>query len=134
MSRLGYSLSHERLAPSWLDNINKKYSTPSRAVLLVGSIAVIGLLLSFIFHIELDQLVFIPNSLAIATYVVGTAAGVKLITNVLGKVLAAISCILCLAAYPFIGSFIAIPIIVALSCIGYITWRAKREKYHTKET
>lgn len=126
MSRLGYSLSHEHLAPSWLDHINKKYSTPSRAVLLVGSIAAMGLLLSFIFDIGLEKLVFIPNSLAIATYVVGTAAGVKLITNVLGKVLAVIACILCLAAYPFIGSFIAIPIIVALSCIVYITWSDKR--------
>lgn len=133
MSRLGYSLSHERLAPSWLDNINEKYLTPGRAVLLVGTIAVIGLLLSFIFDIGLDRLVFIPNSLAIATYVVGTAAGVRLIKNVWGKVLALIACILCLAAYPFIGSFIAIPIIVALLCFGYITWRRKREKYGTKE-
>ncbi|MBK4205217.1 amino acid permease [Bacillus subtilis] len=129
MSRLGYSLSHKRLAPSWLDNMNKKYSTPSRAVLLVGTIAGVGLLFSFIFHIGLDELVFIPNSLAIATYIFGTAAGVRLITNVFGKFLAVIACLLCLAAYPFIGSFIAIPIIVALSCIGYITWRSKREKY-----
>ncbi|MCY8484873.1 amino acid permease [Bacillus atrophaeus] len=128
MSRLGYSLSHKRLAPSWLDNMNKKYSTPSRAVLLVGTIAGIGLLFSFIFRIGLDELVFIPNSLAIATYIFGTAAGVRLITNVFGKFLAVIACLLCLAAYPFIGSFIAIPIIVALSCIGYITWRSKRER------
>ncbi|MCI4170489.1 amino acid permease, partial [Bacillus spizizenii] len=53
MSRLGYSLYHKRLAPSWLDNLNQKYSTPSRAVLLVGSIAGIGLLFSCIFHIGL---------------------------------------------------------------------------------
>ncbi|MCI4059862.1 amino acid permease, partial [Bacillus cereus] len=79
-------------------------------------------------HIGLDQLVFIPNSLAIATYIFGTAAGVRLITNAFGKLLAVIACLLCLAAYPFIGSFITIPIIVALSCIGYITWRAKREE------
>ncbi|PAD83793.1 amino acid permease [Niallia circulans] len=133
ISRLGYSLSHEHLAPSWLDNINEKYSTPSRAVLLVGTIAAIGLLISFIFDIGLDQLVFIPNSLAIATYVIGTAAGVRLIKNIWGKLLASIACILCLSAYPFIGSFVAIPIVVALSCIGYITWKGKRQNYHTKK-
>ncbi|HEX7064361.1 MAG TPA: amino acid permease [Bacillales bacterium] len=129
MSRLGYSLAHERLAPSWLDKINMKYATPGRAVLLVGSIAALGLTTSYIFGIGLDQLVFIPNSLAIATYVVGTAAGVKLIQKRMGKILAATACLLCLAAYPFIGSFIAVPVIVAGVCIGYVKWRGNKDKH-----
>lgn len=133
MSRLGFALSHDRLAPSWLDEINAKHETPGRAVLLVGSIAAIGLLASFIFDIGLDQLVFIPNSLAIATYVVGTAAGFKLIQKRIGRILAAVACILCLAAYPFIGSFIAVPVIVACVCIGYVRWRGKKEKREANE-
>lgn len=125
MSRLGYSLARENLAPSWLNNINKKYETPSRAVFVVGVIALVGLFISFVFHISLEQLVFIPNSLAIATYIVGTAAGVKLITNTFGKVLALIACILCLAAYPFIGTFIMVPVVVAFVCLGYIVWKRR---------
>ncbi|HET7579574.1 MAG TPA: amino acid permease [Bacillales bacterium] len=128
MSRLGYALSHEQMAPAWLDQINEKYATPGRAVLLVGFIAAVGLLASFVFEIGLGRLVLIPNSLAIATYVVGTAAGVKLIKKKLGKVMAAIACMLCLTAYPFIGSFIAIPVALAIGCIGYVKWRGKREQ------
>ncbi|HET7657139.1 MAG TPA: amino acid permease, partial [Bacillales bacterium] len=128
MSRLGYSLSHDRLAPMWLDKIDVKYAAPRRAVLAVGAIAGCGLLISFFFHIGLDRLVLIPNSLAIATYVIGTAAGVKLIKKTVGKGSAVISCVLCLAAYPFIGFFFAVPVTVSILCLGYIGWRAKREK------
>ncbi|WP_369899506.1 APC family permease [Bacillus manliponensis] len=125
MSRLAYSLARENLAPSWLNSINKKYETPSRAVFVVGVLALVGLFISFVFHISLEQLVFIPNSLAIATYIVGTAAGVKLITNTFGKALALIACILCLAAYPFIGTFIMVPVVVAFVCLGYIVWKRR---------
>lgn len=128
ISRLGYSLSRKHLAPFWLDYVHDKHSTPSRSILLVGFIAIIGLVLCFIFNIKLNQLVFIPNSLAIATYVIGTAAGVRLLHNTKGKILAGIACILCLSAYPFVGSFILIPILVSLLCIGYIVWREKKKK------
>lgn len=101
MSRLGYSLAKDNIAPSWLSKINEKYSTPSRAVLVVGSIAEIGLLTSYIFKIELEKLVFIPNSLGIATYIVGSAAGVRLIKHLLGKVFAAIACTLCQQRFKF---------------------------------
>jgi amino acid efflux transporter len=128
ISRLGYSLAHDKLAPKWLDKYDHKNSVPYRSVLLVGLFSIVGVVVSFIFNISLDQLVFVPNSLAIATYVIGTAAGVKLIKHKLGKVLALLSCILCLAAYPFIGTSMVIPITVVMICLSYITWRKKKEK------
>lgn len=129
MSRLGYSLAHNQLAPKWLDHINDRYEIPGRAVLLVGAIAIGGLMISFIFHISLDRLVIIPNSLAIATYVVGTAAGVKLIKKTSGKWMAMIACILCLGAYPFVGFFITVPLIVGSGCFAYLSWRMKKRPY-----
>ncbi|WP_156482315.1 amino acid permease, partial [Bacillus sp. VT 712] len=133
MSRLGYSLAKDNIAPSWLSKINEKYSTPSRAVLVVGSIAEIGLLTSYIFKIELEKLVFIPNSLGIATYIVGSAAGVRLIKHLLGKVFAAIACTLCFIAYFFVGSFLLIPILVSICCFSYLYIKSKQSNKLAKE-
>lgn len=127
ISRLGYSLAHSKVAPKWLDYLDGN-SVPRRSVLFVGIFSVLGLAVSYIFNIGLDKLVFVPNSLAIATYVIGTAAGVKLIKHVFGKIAAFISCILCLAAYPFIGASIIIPLVVIISCLLYMRLRDKKEK------
>lgn len=127
ISRLGYSLAHNKTAPQWLDSYDEARSTPKRAVILVGGIAIAGLGFSYFFNISLEKLVFIPNSLAIATYVIGTASGIKLISSKLGKISAAISCFLCMIAYPFIGTSITLPILLLVTCIIYISWRDKKE-------
>jgi amino acid efflux transporter len=129
ISRLGYSLAHNKSAPKWLDYYDEKRSTPTCAVLLVGLIAIFGLAFSYIFSISLEKLVFIPNSLAIATYIVGTASGIKLLSSMIGKIAACISCLLCLIAYPFIGASITLPIGLFITCLIYITWRDKKEKH-----
>ncbi|MGM0890336.1 MAG: APC family permease [Bacillota bacterium] len=133
MSRLGYSLAKDNIAPFWLSKVNEKYSTPGRAVLVVGGIAGVGLLTSYIFKIGLEQLVFIPNSLGIATYIVGAAAGVKLIKHLLGKIFAMLACTLCLIAYFFVGSFLLIPILVSVCCFSYLYIKNKQTNKLAKE-
>ncbi|WP_245632870.1 APC family permease [Alicyclobacillus kakegawensis] len=128
ISRLAYSLSHERLAPAWFDHVNEQRSTPQRAVLLVGALAGIGLVVTYVFNLSMSQLVYIPNSLGIATYILGTAAGVRLLRAWIGKVCAGVACVLCLVAYPFVGAFIQIPMVVAVLCIGYLLWRTRQER------
>ena len=78
MGRLGYSLGKEEIAPRYLVHINEK-ENPTNAVKVVGCIAIIGLLISFVFQISIENIVLIPNSLGIITYIVGAAAGMKLI-------------------------------------------------------
>lgn len=126
ISRLGYSLAHNQLAPAWLDHTDDRTSTPRRAVLLVGALAGLGLLLTYVFHVGMRQLVYIPNSLGITTYVLGTAAGVRLIRSGIGKACAGIACVLCISAYPFVGTAIWIPLTVGIACISYVVWRMRR--------
>ncbi|WP_269729900.1 APC family permease [Bacillus cereus] len=120
MGRLGYSLGQEEVAPRYLASINVKRAAPTNAIKVVGFIAIIGLLICFVFHISIDRIVLIPNSLGIVTYIVGTAAGVKLINNRLGKIFSIIAFTCCIAVYPFIGGVILIPIVVALASLCYL--------------
>lgn len=134
MSRLGYAISRQNAAPAWrLGYVNQKRQTPTHSVILVSLIAVTGIATSGLFHIGLEKLVLIPNSLGIASYIAGTAAGIKLLRTVTGKILSAVACLFCLAAYPFIGSAIIVPIIVAAIYTAYLvirkTKRARLKKH-----
>ncbi len=138
ISRLAYGLARQGVAPAWFDHVDARRATPQRAVLLVGMLAGTGLLLTGILHLSMTQLVYIPNSLGIATYILGTAAGVRLIRHVRGKIYAGIAGALCLAAYPFVGTSIEIPAGVAVCCIGYLlwhrSWEMRRSTSDAKET
>lgn len=124
ISRLAYALAHRGSAPRWLDRVDAR-GTPQRAVLLVASMAGTGILVTWVCHLSMTRLVYIPNSLGIATYILGTAAGVRLIRTLQGKIAAGISCAACIAAYPFVGTFIGIPAVVTVCCIGYLVWRGR---------
>ncbi|PRT04727.1 APC family permease [Bacillus wiedmannii] len=129
IGRLGYSLGKEEVAPRYLARINKKRETPTNAVKVVGFIAFVGLLISFGFHISIDKIVLIPNSLGIVTYIVGTAAGMKLIKNKLGKIFSIVAFTCCVAVYPFIGGVILIPVAVSFICLCYIRFISRRKEY-----
>ncbi|MEW9139621.1 APC family permease [Bacillus wiedmannii] len=129
MGRLGYSLGKEEVAPRYLAHINKKRETPTNAVKVVGCIAIIGLLISFVFHISIDKIVLIPNSLGIVTYIVGTASGMKLIKNRLGKIFSIVAFTCCIVVYPFIGGVILIPVAVAFICLCYVRFSSRRKEY-----
>lgn len=129
MGRLGYSLGKGEVAPHYLAHINKKRETPTNAVKVVSFITIIGLLISFVFHISIDKIVLIPNSLGIVTYIVGTAAGMKLIKNKLGKIFSIVAFACCVVVYPFIGGVILIPVAVALICLCYVRFSSVRKEY-----
>ncbi|AEW55929.1 transporter, putative [Bacillus cereus F837/76] len=126
MGRLGYSLGKEEIAPRYLVHINEKRENPTNAVKVVGCIAIIGLLISFVFQISIENIVLIPNSLGIITYIVGAAAGMKLIKNKLGKVFSVVAFTCCIVVYPFIGGVILIPLAVSFICLCYLRFRNRR--------
>ena len=116
-SRLGYALARDGAFPAWLETLNRQ-GVPSRVVLLVGGYALMGLALAYAVGWSTDTLLFIPNSLGIATYIVGTAAGVRLLK---GKTrwLAAMSFLLCVAVFFFAGASVILPVMVALAAFAY---------------
>lgn len=125
ISRLAYSLACHNVAPAWLDQIHEHRSTPQRAVLLVGGLASVGLVVTYVFNLSMSQLIYIPNSLGIATYIIGTAAGIRLIHSKLGKLLSTVAFVLCFLAYPFVGTALWIPVTVGIVCILYVMWKER---------
>lgn len=116
-SRLGYALARDGAFPITLARLDRR-GVPRAAVLAVGAYAASGLTLSYLAGWGADAWLFIPNSLGIATYVVGGAAGVKLLGGA-GRWMALASCVLCAALLPFAGAFVLLPLAVALAAVYY---------------
>ncbi len=116
-SRLGYALGRDGAFPVWMGKLTAQ-QIPQVAVLAVGGFALCGLVALYIAGGEAEQLLVIPNSLGIATYLIGTAAGIRLLVG-WKRVLAAIAFILCLAVFPFAGASIVLPIVLGAGAILY---------------
>ena len=116
-SRLGYALARDGAFPRWLTALNTS-SVPVRAVLAVGGYAACGMLLSYAAGWGPEDLLAVPTSLGLATYVVGTAAGVRLLAG-WSRLLATAALLMCLALLPFAGVYVLLPIAVAIAALLY---------------
>ena len=118
-ARLGYALARDRAFPSWLGDLDER-GVPAHAVLAVGGYAAIGMLLSYVAGWDPEDILVVPTSLGLATYIIGSAAGTRLLAGG-AKLLATISMLLCLVVFPFAGAFVVLPIAVAA-----IAWLYRR--------
>jgi amino acid efflux transporter len=125
ISRLGYALARDGAFPAWLEPLNRQ-GVPTRVILLVSAYALGGFALAYVVGWRAETLLFIPNSLGIATFIVGTAAGVRLLKGK-GRWLAAVSFLLCIAVFVFAGASVFLPMGVALAAFAYRRLR-RREK------
>jgi len=116
-ARLGYALARDGAFPSWLDYLDER-GVPTHAVLAVGGFAAIGMLLSYVVGWNPKDILVVPTSLGMATYIVGSASGTRLLAGG-AKLLAMISMLLCLAVFPFAGAFVGLPVAVAAAAWMY---------------
>src|SRR5260370_7196753 len=107
-SRLGYALARDGAFPAWLEPLNRQ-GVPTRVILLVSAYALGGFALVYVVGGRAETLLFIPNSLGIATFIVGTAAGVRLL-KAKGRYLTPLSFLLSIAASPLPTASVFLPI------------------------
>ncbi len=116
-ARLGYALARDRAFPSWLGHLDER-GVPTRAVIAVGAYAAIGMLLSYAIGWAPEDILVVPTSLGLATYIMGSAAGTRLLAGG-AKLLATVSMLLCLVVFPFAGAFVGLPVAVAVTAWLY---------------
>jgi amino acid efflux transporter len=110
-SRLGYALGRDRALPRAMGRLDHR-GVPQVAVLVVGAVGASGLIVSAALGWGAEDLLFIPSSLVLATYIVAMAAGARLLYG-RERMLAACGLLLCLAVAPFVGASVLVPVIVA---------------------
>jgi amino acid efflux transporter len=123
-SRLGYALGRDHAFPRWMGQLTAR-SLPRNALIALGTLTMVGMLFCYCSHWEAEQLFIIPNSLGLATYLIGTAAGVRLMTG-WKRMMAAVALLLCGAIFPFAGASILLPVGLAILAYGYQRMTRKR--------
>lgn len=117
VSRLGYALGREGWLPSAIRRRNR-YGVPHVGVLALGGIGGAGLAVSWLFGWGTEDLMAIPSSLVLATYLVGMGAGVRLLPG-RSRLLAGAALVLCVAVLPFAGSYLLVPALVVVVAFIY---------------
>lgn len=117
VARLGYALARDHAAPRWLARLDRR-GTPIAGVLLIGVFAEAGLFVSWLADLDANFWLALPNTLVLLTYILGMAAGARLLTG-RARLLAWVSLLLCLAALPFTGVSLWLALLIALAALAY---------------
>jgi len=129
VSRLLYAVAKDRGLPRTLNHINRKTKVPDR--ILIGLLISYSLVL-FIYYfsqIDLETALLIPSGAAILVYVVGSAAGLKLLGRSNGRmnlVLPLASLVVSLIVLPFIGPLLTASFVVVLAAFTYVSITRRR--------
>lgn len=117
LARLGYALALDHSAPGWLATLDSR-GTPVVGVLLIGAFAEGGLALSWLIGLDANFWLALPNTLVLLTYILGMAAGARLLTGG-ARWLALLSLALCLVALPFTGASLGLALLIAIAALAY---------------
>jgi amino acid efflux transporter len=127
MSRVIFAAARDGCFPKTLTHINEKNSVPDRSLIMLSGSSVIMLLIYYFLNVDLQTALLIPSGAAIIIYILGSAAGVRLLPGKKGKTLAWVSLVFSAAILPFVGKLAIAGIAVALAGLLY-SWLLRRKK------
>ncbi|MDA8333788.1 MAG: amino acid permease [Peptococcaceae bacterium] len=111
-SRLIYAQARGGHFPSFFAHLHPRLQTPHRALLALGPVFLLVLALNYRWRFDLGALIKWPSAVFIALYIIGMAAGVKLMTGK-SRYYAIVSLAACIAVYGFLGWVGLYPVVLA---------------------
>lgn len=113
-SRLAYALGRDRKAPRFFSRLSR-HQTPIGGLIFLAFCFVLVLLAIGMEWTKLEKLIQLPNAAFIIIYLIGCAAGVRLLRDSKwGKVMSWVSLIATLGVVPFIGWSVLYPLVIAV--------------------
>jgi amino acid efflux transporter len=126
MGRVVYAAASDGNLPRFLAQIDPKTGVPRRALVALLSVILISLTAYYLLALDLQSAFLATSGVAVLTYVVGSASGVRLLKGRgREKVLPIISLGTSLVLLPFIGPMLVASIPVAALGFAYGRFRKK---------
>ena len=123
ISRLLYAVARDRGLPRTLAHLNPKTKVPDRILIgLLGSYAIV-LSIYYFSQVDLETALLIPSGAAILVYIVGSAAGVKILGRLKGRmnlILPTVSLAVSIIVLPFIGPLLTASLVIVLAALAYL--------------
>lgn len=123
MSRVVLAVARDGGLPRWFDRIDPQSGTPTRSLMLLSGLAILALTLYYFLQVNLQTALLIPSGAAILVYIIGSAAGVRLLADRgWRRVFPWISLILSVVLMPFVGLAALGSILAGLAAYLYVRY------------
>jgi amino acid efflux transporter len=125
VSRLFYAVARDGGFPKAIYHLSRRSQAPDRVLItLLGSIAAV-LIVYYFFQVDLETALLVPSGAAIIVYIIGSAAGVKMLgaaprSASKNSFFPLISVTISLLVLPFIGSFLVTSFAVIIAALSYV--------------
>jgi amino acid efflux transporter len=128
MARVIYAASRDGGFPRALARVDQRTGVPGRSILFLLAMVLASLLVFYLLDFGLQSALLATSGAAILTYVIGSAAGIRLLRERgARRLLPWASLIVSLVMLPFIGTLLAVSLAVALVGVFYNWVRAGRQ-------
>ena len=127
MSRVVLAIARDRGLPGWLDHVDQKSGAPTRSLMLLSGSALLVLTFYYFFKVDLETALLIPSGAAILVYIIGSAAGIRLLREPgRQRIFPWISFVLSIVLLPFVGLAAIGSILAGLAAFLYVRTRSRQ--------
>jgi len=129
MSRVILAVARDGGLPKGLGYVDARTGSPTRSLIMLSGLSVVMLIVYYFFDVNLQTALLIPSGAAILVYIIGSAAGTRLLKERSAKrVLPWISLIISIVVLPFVGFLALGSIFAGLLGFAYARWAAARQR------
>jgi amino acid efflux transporter len=120
MSRVILAAARDGALPRAFGRLSARGGVPARSLTLLTGLALLMLLIYYLFDVDLQTALLIPSGAAILVYILGSAAGIKLLpASGPARVLPWISLVISIAVLPFVGPLALASLVVGAAGLLY---------------
>jgi amino acid efflux transporter len=120
MSRVALAVARDGSLPSAFARVSPKSGAPSGSLTLLTILSLCMLAVYYIFNVDLQTALLIPSGAAILVYVLGSAAGTRLLKHRgIRRTLPWVSLVISVAVLPFVGPLALVAVLTSGAALGY---------------
>ncbi|MGE5236125.1 MAG: APC family permease [Acidobacteriota bacterium] len=127
MSRVALAVARDGALPGAFARVNPATGAPSGSLTLLTVLSLGMLAIYYAFDVHLQTALLIPSGAAVLVYIIGSAAGIKLL-EVRGarKLLPRISLAISVVVLPFVGPLAIVALASAAAALAYSRWSRRK--------
>jgi amino acid efflux transporter len=127
MSRVALAVARDGALPSAFARVSAATGAPWGSLTLLTGLALVMLAIYYAFHVDLQTALLIPSGAAVLVYVIGSAAGIKLLGGRgVRRSLPWMSLVFSVVVLPFVGPLAIVALVSAAAALGYSRWARRR--------
>lgn len=122
MSRVILAVARDRGLPTWVDHVDKKTGSPTRSLVMLSGLSLCMLSFYYFFDVDLQTALLIPSGSAVLVYIIGSAAGIRLLGDKGWKrSLPWVTLVLSIALLPFVGLLALASLATGAAALLYVS-------------